>query len=57
MDVCTKKLDQAQKLIGGLGGEDRCEGRVFVRECVKSRSVGVRSDGVRSVGVRSDGCM
>ena len=56
MDVWTKKLDQAQKLIGGLGGEkDRCEGRVF--ECVKSRSVGVRSDGVRSVGVRSDGCM
>ena len=32
MDVCTKKLDQAQKLIGGLGGEkDRCEG---VREGV-----------------------
>ena len=28
VDLCAKKLDRAQKLIGGLGGEkDRCEGR------------------------------
>ena len=27
VDMCAKKLDRAQKLIGGLGGEkDRCDG-------------------------------
>jgi len=32
VDLCAKKLDRAQKLIGGLGGEkDRCEG---VRGCL-----------------------